>query len=288
MRFSGFLLVLLFSGCLSVEDTRGLPPFWEIYDEPDGSKEYVFRPLGGVRVGANQTRTRILWPLMLFSTSKERDRVWLLPIFYHQRRTTMEGKEDVDYALFPLVFTGTSPKEGSYFALFPIGGVLKGLLGQDYITFVLFPLFWRQRDRDRVSYHVLWPIVNWLRGETRKGWRFWPLFGDYQGWTEEGEAKYRRRFILWPLIHIQENNLDTRNPTHFFMVFPFYGRIKSPRFVKTTHMWPLFFRPDMLQEIPFAGGSFRTPGEKSSGWPSLGSARGHESRAKADPGGHDR
>lgn len=280
---AGLLCLMLASapsGCASVENTRGIPPLFEIYEGTGGKREYVLRPLGGWTTGPEERALRLIWPLFNWHRTPPRTRSWLLPVFFYNRRLKDDGN-DTDWLLFPIIFAGKSPKDGGYFALFPIGGTFRGMLGQDHMMFVLFPLYLRARDRERVSHHVLWPVVNWLGGGNRSGWRVWPLWGEYRGWTPEGKPKYRRRFFLWPFFHLQENNLDTRNPTTFFAFFPFYGRITSERFVKTTHLWPLFQSSEhlardtrILSSVFFPVVFARGPGiEQTDVWPFYGQKR---------------
>ena len=60
--------------------------------------------------------------------------------------------------MLPIFLYGDDDQEGAYFTALPIGGVLKGLLGQDEMIWGGFPLYLRMRDRTRVSTHVLFPF----------------------------------------------------------------------------------------------------------------------------------
>lgn len=69
--------------------------------------------------------------------------------------------------------------------------------GESYRS-VLWPFFNVRHDRDRNfrEWNFPWPLVRVIRGETREGNRFLPLYAD------ETLEQVRRRWYLWPLLNI--------------------------------------------------------------------------------------
>jgi hypothetical protein len=192
------------------------------------SREYAFRPLFDVRVeheGRAEATTELqaLWPLILYRKRPDEFRVRLFPVFHYTDYRHPDGVRDVDWALLPLVFGGTADRQGSYCAVFPLGGVLEGLLGKDRIEFVLFPLFAHARDGEHRSWNVLWPFFQYGHGGGRTSYRAWPLFG--RKWKE---GSYHREFLFWPLVVHQREREGLERPTESWFFLPFYGNQQTP------------------------------------------------------------
>ena len=282
---------LLFGGllplvsCHTIDDTYGLPPFYEVYPRPssvevrDGGETFV-RPLfslelrpspavGGTRdlattpvnptseqLGLSLTsidapapnppgeagwRWRSFPPLLDFKRTETEGRAWAFPLWYYRRFQPPSGGTDIDWFLFPILFGGDDPRLGRHFAVFPLGGKLKGILAQDDILFVLFPLLWRARDRDRVSTHILWPFFNTVRGKRDYGWRLWPFYGRYYKWLADGQPRRDHGFVLWPFF-IRGRELLHDDPTDVFLSVPFYGHRINRRVDTRTYLWPFYQR----------------------------------------------
>lgn len=202
-------------------------PFFHCSRSRD-SREYALRPLFNVRFGHGgragaTTEVQALWPLVLYRKGPEELRVRLFPVFNYADYRHPDGVRDVDWALFPLVFGGTSDRHESYCAVFPLGGVLEGLLGKDRIEFFLFPLFAHARDGEHGSWNVLWPFFQYGHGGGRTSYRFWPLFG--RKWKE---GAYHREFLVWPLVVHQREREGLERPTESWFFLPFYGNQQTP------------------------------------------------------------
>lgn len=245
-------LFILLAGCRTIDGTWGVPPFHEVYPTPssmesDRGVETFFRPFGShesLGFGDEATpdrgwHVRLLTPLMDFKSLPAEDRAWILPLFHWKRSIKPAGGRDVDWTLFPFVFGGSDTDEGSYFAVFPLGGRIKGLLAHESADFVLFPLYWHWLTQGRHSTHVLWPFLNFTWGVDWSGWRFWPFYGRQRTFTPAGTLEADRGFILWPFFgrHREQLNID---PTHVFYTLPFYGERINNRVETHAYLWPFF------------------------------------------------
>ena len=250
--FGGVLSVGLaaqLSGCRSIENTSGFPPFYESYDTPSTARqaagtEYYVRPFyswgRAASVVGSQPIERLnsFPPFIQFLWERNRHQHRIAPLFLHRTQRQAEGN-DIDWMIFPLWFWGNEPGRGSYFAFFPLGGRLKGLFAQDDVTFVLFPLSWYAANQRKNSLHLMWPIYNTVWGSGWSGWRVWPLYGRYDEVTKEGEPREQRNFFMWPLYVRRHEMLNSR-PSELFFTFPFYGYKSSSRVETRTYLWPIF------------------------------------------------
>lgn len=259
------------AGCRTIEGTWGVPPFFEVYDTPssvgsEAGHEYFFRPLGsyedlessstaktqapspppgaGSHIRATGHHVRFISPFLDFHWGPDGHRYSVLPLFYYRSYPQPQSGEDIDWMLFPFFYGGTDPDEGSYFAFFPLGGKLKGILGQDEIDFWLFPLWWHSRDRERHSLHVVWPFYNRVWGENawhgeESGWRLWPFHGSYRSTGADGRLRSAQSFTAWP-FYIHRQDQMNLNPTEVFFSLPFYGERINARTETYVYLWPFF------------------------------------------------
>ncbi len=236
---------LFASGCRTIDGTYGLPPFWETYPsastnvrEPGGSETLV-RPFWSHERTLESSRWSSFPPFVEATRTGLDDISFrVLPILFHRRVRQPEGL-DVDWMVFPIAFWGRDAAAGPYAAVFPLGGVLKGVFGQKRTVFALFPLVWYWENDQRNSLHVLFPFYNRVWGPHRSGSRLWPFYARYDATNESGEPRYERTAILWPFYIRGKNLLDTR-PTDTFFSFPFYGYSRSERRETETYLWPFF------------------------------------------------
>ena len=255
---------LALSGCLTYNGSREVVPFFELQtraaklggaamaspaDAESGTAkttEVVFRPLGSFEsIGKERARLKLLWPIFDFARGAGHHRSWIMPfVFFRQRPATVTGEgetgSDFDFMIFPFLYTGHEPKEGGYFALFPLAGVLKGLLAKDRIYFFLFPLYWHTFKDDWNSLHLVVPFYNLTRGETHRGWRILPFYGHFEADTPDGRPRYRRDFVLWPFYIHQKNQLNSGRPTKTFFSLPFYGHSHNVHTDTRVYLWPFF------------------------------------------------
>ena len=179
------------------------------------------------------TQLEAIWPIMLREWRGEESIKRTFPVYFETKRK-VDGGFEKDTAYFPLLFWGSSPREGWYFMFFPVGGTLKDKLGKDKITVALFPLFVTTRFRDFRAWHFPWPLLSWGKGDHRTEFRFWPLYGRR---TTDGE--FEGGYVLWPFINYsRREDRDDGSKNWFF--FPFYGRHETATTLYTTYLWPFF------------------------------------------------
>jgi hypothetical protein len=174
------------------------------------------------------------WPIFSHSEEPGKVNTKLLPL-YHREALTIGDHTDVDWGVLILLFGGSDPEEGDYFALFPVGGVLRGLINQDEIRFFLFPLYVDSRRDGYESTNFLWPLVSWGGGEGRRHFRILPFYS-----ASERDGRRWSTTILWPFLTWRAEDLHTEHPSRSFFFFPFYGQKDSDRFWSRTYLYPLF------------------------------------------------
>jgi hypothetical protein len=136
-----------------------------------------------------------------------------------------------------------------YFALFPFGGVTKGLFGKEKITWFGFPypIYAKVKDRSYDSHHVLFPFINWIDGPRNSGFRILPFYAHYERRGLRGNPIYEKTFIMWPFFTHSRSGLNQDVPTETTFLFPFYGQTRGDGLSDTTVLWP-FFRYTMRNE----------------------------------------
>lgn len=145
-------------------------------------------------------------------------------------------REVTFFQAFPFIFSQRSPEpDQSYFALWPLGGVLKNRLWRDRIRFVAWPLFVQTERGDETRTHLPYPFVQHLQGPRSRGFGLWPLYGHF-----EREADYSRTWALWPIFYHYRDNLDEAVPYERFGVLPFYHRETAAGLQSETFLWPFF------------------------------------------------
>ena len=223
---------------------RILGPLIEGRSRP-GGRMFVFRPLFSHEdegPGSTRWTFRALWPLITIQRNDESRRVRIFPIIWYRNRvgglTGQEKEEfDKDFWILPFMLTGSDSQEGKYFALWPAGGMVKGIFGKKYIRFVLWPLWVEGQDKNYHSWNVPWPIFGIWRGPDQRGWRLWPIYG-----VNAREGRFRRVFFLWPLGHHWQTGLDTDAPGEVWAFIPFWAKIENKHLRYVTVLWPFFSR----------------------------------------------
>jgi hypothetical protein len=240
------LALLLLAGCRTIEGTYGVPPFYEVYPSTStlgagAGKETYYRPFTAVERSSarDHTRASSFPPFLDLRWEATGHRYWVLPVFFLSEFRHPLGPVDLDWTVFPFFFGGHDPREGSYFAVLPFYGNLKGLLVQDEMRFVLFPLYLHQRAGERQSLHILWPFYNRVWGGDWTGGRLWPFYGRYQSFAGDGRLRYDREFVAWPFYSHRLDEMNV-NPTELSFFFPFYGERKNQRTLGRTYLWPFY------------------------------------------------
>ena len=217
-----------------VREIEGLGPFFH-WKEDSHQKEWGIRPLLFWKGDEDESlwRLEFLYPFGKYETKEGNRRGYLFPIsIYKEQR--LDGGKKFDFQLFPF-FVGETEKEESYFGFFPFYGTLLDHYGKDEIRFYFWPLYSESISEGVQTRNYLWPFFSFTEGETKKGYRIWPFYGQKE---EFGVSK--SEFILWPVFVNQTKGLDTEDPVENWMVFPFYVSKESKRFESKTVLWPFF------------------------------------------------
>lgn len=206
------------------------------YERKGTEREYSLRPVyfhaGDAAEGIGYSE--YLYPLASRESAPDRTFFQGLHLLDYDFGSREKGSDN-EFTLFPFLFYGSTEDQGSYFALFPVGGRLLGRFGRDEIRFALFPLYGQTRKKGTTVTNLLWPVLSRIEGEKESGLKVWPLFG-----YSEKEGVYRKRFYLWPVFFNYHLRLDSDNPLHRRAVFPLYVGDDSPQYTSRTYLWPFF------------------------------------------------
>lgn len=153
------------------------------------------------------------------------------------------------FTLFPLYFQQRTPDpELNYTALVPFYGTLRGRLFRDEVKFIALPLYLQTRKKDIVTDNYLFPFFHVRRGDSLRGWQFWPLYGsEHRDAIERTNhwgdtftlGGHDKRFVLWPFFLQQHTGIGTTNDARLTAVIPFYAQLRSPMRDSTWWGWPL-------------------------------------------------
>jgi len=166
-----------------------LEVLWPLVESTDDY--FAIRPLMSVYgKGGGKRVTSVAWPIAQFNQRNNSHRI--IPFFWGKKR----------FAAFPLYWHWSDPH------------------GREGVSDTLVPLWSYYRDPDGYSTHLLWPFLHFKNHGSKKGWRVWPLYGQY------GSGRGNYRFYLWPLGHRRTWGKGD-NGEHMF--FPLYYRRYTPR-----------------------------------------------------------
>jgi hypothetical protein len=273
-------------------------PLVSVYRSPPETEVEVLGPLGfyhrtpeavswGVRPFFTITREpergrtvrQFLYPLSYFRRDPDRGRQYAFPLYYRSWGTAGGKQPQRVTVLFPFFWWGHSAGGGAWFVVPFVGGVCRGLLGQDEILHVSW-LYNRASWRGYVQHHVLWPFFSWASdGEGHRSLRIWPLYG-----RAEQEGKWWNGYVLWPFVtYGRRQATEHQGAADYWMLWPLFGRARGAdgKSGNVTVLWPFFryawnaasgFRQWGLP-WPIVVGS-RQPGVKSRNvWPLWGTRR---------------
>jgi len=269
------LLGPLFSYQRTPEETRyGLRPLYHHVRNAEGKYRY----------------SEFLYPLASRKAEPKRTFFQGLHLLNYDFGRMGDPQED-EFLLFPFVFYRKTDQEGEgYLAIFPLGGKITNRFGRDEIQFALFPLYSRTQKKGTTVTNVLWPIGARIEGENESGWKFWPLAGasqkegvyrkrfylwpfyfDYRLAQDTEAPLHQRMFFpfffgedspqrvsrtyLWPFFsHIQDRAKGYEEwnlPWPIFRVaeggdkeiqrfLPFYADERGEGYRKRWFLWPLY------------------------------------------------
>jgi hypothetical protein len=177
--------------------------------------------------------THFVYPFINWTDTGEIKYLNTLNLIKYQRN---DQSEETFFQIFPFVFSLQSPKpEVSYFAFWPIGGVLKNRFWRDEISFALWPLYVRTQKGDETWTHFPYPFLRTLSGPKSSGFAIWPLYGRAQR-----ENDYTQTMALWPIYYHYREDLDEAVPYVRFAILPFYHRETAAGLKSESFVWPFF------------------------------------------------
>src|SRR4030043_113604 len=150
--------------------------------------------------------------------------------FFYWKKDPYQGQ----WGIRPLLYWTGDEKE-SLWRWEYIYRFLLDRYGKDEIRFYLWPLYGESTSEGVHTTNLLWPFFSFIKGEKKRGGRFWPFYGRKE---EFGVSK--SEFFLWPIFLKQTKEIDTDNPVNEWMVFPFYIAKESKHFESKTFLWPFF------------------------------------------------
>ena len=249
-------LAWIFTGCTTVDEldiwplvyydkdpehqTTQLDILSSVYSKTDTLEKttHAFRPffVGEFAKNGKESEVLALWPFVRYKQKPDDTLIAIIPFYYSRDITKQHTKErDYDWFFLPFAsFGGADTKEGGYLYM-GFWGNIKGLLGYDEITGKPFPFYVTARDGEYFSQAYMWPFFRFGDGGGKK-FRFYAFLYSYY----KNKDKYERRSFLWPLVHYNKEDLNTKDPRTDFMVFPIYGQSTSKKSLAWMFMWPFF------------------------------------------------
>lgn len=251
------------------EHTFGMSPVFCRVNDPD----------------LDYTEFDFLYPIMTYDRYGREYRWQFLQLINTSGGQNQDEIERKRFTIFPLYFQQRSPdSNANYTAVVPFYGHLKNRFTgfmRDEAFFVMFPVYLQTKKRDVVTDNYLYPIFHVRRGDSLRGWQFWPLYGqEHKGITTRtngfGDVEiigaHDKYFALWPIYFNQRTGIGTGDARTNHVLLPFYSIERSPKRDSTCVIWPLFNYVDN-REKGFT--EWQTP------WPFIVFARGegkHTSR----------
>ncbi len=217
-----------------VREINGLGPFF-IWRKDSTRSQWGLRPLLYWTEDQIEPLKRLefVYPFGKYQVKEGDKKGYLFPLSLY-REEGSDGKKRWDFQFFPF-FIGETEKGRDYFGVFPIFGTLFERYGKDEIRFYLWPIYSESTSEGVRKTNVLWPLFTFIEGEKKRGYRFWPLYGQ-----QEEVGVSRSEFFLWPIFFRQTKGLDTDDPIEESMAFPFYVSKESKSFKSKTFLWPFF------------------------------------------------
>ncbi|MDT8441961.1 MAG: hypothetical protein RQ723_09915 [Desulfuromonadales bacterium] len=197
-------------------------PFYSRTEKGERRVENVFWPFFA-RISGPQESGFKVWPLYGQTEQPEREKrtFFLWPLGFTETRWSPSGAAERQGGFLPFFYWRESVDESYRSLLWP------------------FFNFKEDRRRDYREWNFPWPLVRTLRGETRFGNRFLPLYAD------ETLEQVRRRWYLWPVVNIDslQSDLVERSETRllYFLYRDLAERVPDTGAQRRRILcWPLF------------------------------------------------
>ena len=220
----------------SEERTRLLGPIYEKRIAADGSRMLAVRPFYGSSYDPerNITKYQVLWPIWTGKRMKKEFQWRFASLGFWRDWDTSSPASRYTFRFFPVYFQGRDKTGKFYLGVFPLGGTIRELLGQDKICFCLFPLTAYARRNEVRTYTFIWPIVSRTKGSEIERFRVFPFYG-----RSKLRADYDKCFILWPFWTSAKYGY-TGSSGSGYILFPLCGHIKLENQESWLFLPPLF------------------------------------------------
>ncbi len=218
----------------------GIFPLYGVFRERFGADEVRFFlwPLYSSSRKGEDRSTNILWPIFNYSRGPTLSGFKFWPLFGSWEK---KGRFQRRFFLWPIFIRETRYEEGS--PSFSRRMVWPLYVHEEARQFrrsiYLWPFFQHVEGKGNSfeQWDFPWPFFQWQKGEHRRGFRIWPLFGSRRS------PHYESDFVLWPLLmgeHMrQEEGEEVEGRilllSHFRKV-TYRGREKE----FFLRVWPLF------------------------------------------------
>lgn len=198
--------------------------YWMFYEEWESAdqKESIVRFLGVPLYSKYENRekayaeTSVVYPLFVYSHTNYWARWNVLDVFMGEEMYHEDTGIDSDTWAFLFGWGSGDTDKEEYVAFFPFYGHVKDKIAQSEITFIFPYIGWRYKDYQ--AHSILW-LWMWGSSPTRDDLRIFPFYSQ-----KIHKGKYEHYSILWPFVQWGSDGLDQKDPRHFFLFFPFFGR----------------------------------------------------------------
>jgi hypothetical protein len=224
-----------------LKEIEGLGPFF-LWKKGPGRMQWGIRPVIFWTEDDSESlrRLEIPYPIGKYQVKNGEKRGYVAPLSLY-REEEIDGKMKWDFQIFPF-FIGATIKGEGYSGIFPFFGTLLNRYGKEEIRFYFWPLYAESISEGVHTTNLLWPFFSFIEGEKKRGYRFWPIYGQRE---EVGISQME--FFIWPLFLKQRKGMDTDDPIDEKMFFPIYVSKESQRLESRTYLWPFFtFAKDRL------------------------------------------
>jgi len=215
-------------GVRRVSATDVLYPFFTRETYPEGNW-HALRPFYNYESGPTPGRSRVqyLWPLGLHFVEGGEVTHRLFPFFDYNRTWSDRLKRYSIHAhLLQIIRWGNHAELGPYFAVFPFGGIMHGVVGRTW-KFIMFPFYSHYERGTYVRRDFPWPFIGYGDSDdgSKSAYRFWPLYAYQRENSRTG--LYERSDAIWPLVRWGVVDRGGKYYHRVLAVVPFFSRVTT-------------------------------------------------------------
>lgn len=200
---------------------RALGPIFELRRGAGGGRMFAIRPLMSRedKPQRHEVQADIIWPLF-YATRMRKELHWRMAVIVSWLDSDCSDPS-AKYRLWilPFLFQGRNRAGENYFAVFPIGGKICDILGNDETMFVLFPVYGYGKRGTMRTWNVFWPLGAWGRGERMERFRAAPFYGYMRR-----AGQFEKSFVMWP-VWTEATYEYPGSAGNAYVIFPLFGHI---------------------------------------------------------------